>query len=110
MIVTLCNFRVYCYRQSGPILRRGTRCLTCTGSHQAVSWRSCYKTLYVRNLWMSVYVPIERFQPSLIFASMTGAYPNEAPNLGRLPTLPTKTRQGWEGLPGTNTLTYCEYL
>jgi len=41
------------------------------------------------------------FQPSLVFAVKAGAYPSEAPF--RLLTLPTNTRLGRKGLPGTNT-------
>jgi len=57
-----------------------------------------------------VFVPGKPFQPCLVFAGKAGAYlsesPFKTPLYGRLLALPTNTRQGWKGLPGTNTLAY----
>jgi len=39
-----------------------------------------------------------------MFVGKAGAYPSEAPF--RLLALPTNTRLGWGGLPGTNILAY----
>jgi hypothetical protein len=47
-----------------------------------------------------------------MFACKARAYPSEAPfrcsTLGCPPALPANFRLGWKGLPGTNTLAYCE--
>jgi len=47
-----------------------------------------------------------------MFAGKTGAYLSEsllgAPLYGRPLALPTNIRQGWQSLPGTNTLAYYE--
>ncbi len=77
-----------------------------------IPWGLYHKTHYGRNLRISIisqlFVPCKPFQPSLVLAGKSGAYLSEAPFRcslnGRLQALPTKTRLGWKGLPGTNTL------
>ncbi len=51
-----------------------------------------------------MFVPGKPFQHSLTFVSKARAYLSKEPL--RLVTLPTNIRQGWKGLPGTNTLAY----
>ncbi len=50
-----------------------------------------------------MFVPGKPFQPSLVFEGKARAYPSEVPFLA----LPTNTRLGWKGLPGTHILAYC---
>ncbi len=66
---------------------------------------SLYIYIYVC-VCMYVFVPGKPFQPSLLFAGNSGAYPSEAPfrcsTIGQAPSLSHRNRLGWRGLPGTN--------
>jgi hypothetical protein len=56
-----------------------------------------------------VFVLGEPFQLSLMFVGKTESFPFEEPlRCSRLLALPSNSRLGWKGLPGTNTLAYYE--
>jgi hypothetical protein len=60
-----------------------------------------------------MFVSAKLFQTSPRFVIKTGAQPSPAPKRNsqiRVDSLtfPTNIRQGWKGLPGTNTLAYYE--
>jgi hypothetical protein len=61
---------------------------------------------------MLEYMPLV-VKPCLMLASRAGACTNEASfrcsYLGWAPALSTNNRLGWRGMPGTNTLAYCEH-
>ncbi len=51
-----------------------------------------------------MFVPGKPYQPNLMFAGKTGAYPTEVDFLA----LPENVRLGWKGLSETNTPAYYE--
>ncbi len=72
-----------------------------------------HKTYFGRNLRFSVIVlGLGRsYQPSLLLVGkarslLYSGVPERGVHMGRLLAVPTNTRLGWKGLPGTNTLAY----
>ncbi len=58
----------------------------------------------------TVFVSGKLLQPSLMCGGKSRAYPSEAPFTCSLLALPANSRQGWQSLPGTNTLAYLKKI